>query len=127
MTSHICGGIKTAAEAPFSPYSQKPLTVKTILGVSMKRYFLHSSRCPDRGFQSKYDSKLSFFIPNLEIGKNRETFRKDLNFISDDVQFLIMYFLVKFRSCVSVFDKFTDPLLWERWIVELMANSVIAS
>ena len=89
-------------------------SVRALVVVSIKRYFLHSNSCSDREFLSKNHSKMSLFTENREIGKNREIFPKYLKFHFRCFAILEIYFLVKFRPYISVFDIVTALLiLWE--------------
>ena len=89
-------------------------SVRALVVVSIKRYFLHSNSCSDREFLSKNHSKMSLFIENQEIGRYREIFPKNLKFHFRWCAILKIYFLVKFRPYVSVFDKVTALLiLWK--------------
>ena len=86
-------------------------SVRALVVVSIKRYFLHSNSCSDREFLSKNHSKMSLFTENREIGKNREIFPKYLKFHFRCFAILEIYFLVKFRPYISVFDKVTALLI----------------
>ena len=86
-------------------------SVRTLVLVSIKRYFLHSNSCSDREFLSKNHSKMSLFTKNREIGKNREIFPKYLTFHFRRFAILKIYFLVKFRPYISVFDIVTALLI----------------
>jgi len=101
--------------------------ISTLVVVSIKRYFLHSNSCSDREFVSKNHSKMSLFTENRKIGKNREIFPKYLKFHFRCFGILKIYFLVKFRSYLSVFDKVTALLFCEILTIELMANSIMTS
>ena len=87
-------------------------SIRALVVVSIKRYFLHSNSCSDREFLSKNHSKMSLFTENREIGKNREIFPKYLKFHFRCFAILEIYFLVKFRPYISVFDIVTALLIF---------------
>ena len=90
------------------------VSIRASVLVSIKRHFLHSNSCFDRKFLSKNHLKMSLFIENRKIGKNREIFPKDLKFQFRWFAILKIYFLVKCYPYISVFDKVTALLiLWE--------------
>ena len=87
-------------------------SVRALVVVSIKRYFLHSNSCSDRKFLSKNHSKMTLFTENREIGKNREIFQKYLKVQFRCFAILKIYFLVKFHPYILVFDKVTELLIF---------------